>query len=257
MERKKHKRPLNWSIYLLRVLKQVHPGQAISTNAITVVNDMLWDVYNRIMRESENLLIVSKKSTIDARCIQTAVRLTIPGELAKHAVSEGIKSISKRCGCIAREDHTGHVNIPKPVGPKPKIARTSRSTRAGLVFPIGRIERKMRESTRHRVGGNAGGYLAAVLEYLAAEILELAGNAARDSCRKRITPRNVMLAVRNDSELNEMFGNYIIAFAGVFPIISVYFPTKVKSQVDNANNTNTSTVANTTVLLPSFNVPKF
>jgi hypothetical protein len=68
----------------------VHPGQAISTNAITVVNDMLWDVYNRIMRESENLLIVSKKSTIDARCIQTAVRLTIPGELAKHAVSEGI-----------------------------------------------------------------------------------------------------------------------------------------------------------------------
>ena len=50
---------------------------------------MLWDVYNRIIRESENLLIVSKKSTIDARCIQTAVRLTIPGELAKHAVSEG------------------------------------------------------------------------------------------------------------------------------------------------------------------------
>lgn len=70
----------------------MHPGQAISTKAITVVSDMLWDVYNRLMQESENLVTLTKKTTIDARCIQTSVRLILPGELVKGAVAEGINN---------------------------------------------------------------------------------------------------------------------------------------------------------------------
>merc|ERR1712151_476407 len=75
----------------------------------------------------------------------------------------------------------------------------SRSARAGLQFPVGRIARQMRAG-RHaaRIGAGAPVYLAAVLEYLAAEVLELAGNAARDNKRSRIIPRHVQLAVRND-----------------------------------------------------------
>merc|ERR1711991_1188565 len=78
-----------------------------------------------------------------------------------------------------------------------KATGSSRSSRAGLQFPVGRIHRHLREGRyAERVGAGAPVYLAAVLEYLTAEILELAGNAARDNKRTRIIPRHIQLAVR-------------------------------------------------------------
>lgn len=80
----------------------------------------------------------------------------------------------------------------------------SRSARAGLQFPVGRLHRQLRKANyAKRVGAGAPVYLAAVLEYLAAEIMELAGNAARDNKRSRITPRHLLLAIRNDEELSK------------------------------------------------------
>ncbi|KAG8216821.1 H2A histone family, member J [Butyriboletus roseoflavus] len=77
----------------------------------------------------------------------------------------------------------------------------SRSQRAGLQFPVSRIHRMLRKSTLgRRIGSGAPVYLAAVLEYLSAEILELAGNAARDNKKRRINPRHLQLAIRNDEE---------------------------------------------------------
>lgn len=76
---------------------------------------------------------------------------------------------------------------------------TSKSSKAGLQFPVGRIGRLLRQSKyAERVGAGAPVYLAAVLEYLAAEVLELAGNAAKDNKKNRINPRHILLAVRND-----------------------------------------------------------
>ncbi|KAG2136652.1 histone-fold-containing protein [Suillus clintonianus] len=78
---------------------------------------------------------------------------------------------------------------------------TSRSTRAGLQFPVSRIHRMLRRANvSKRIGSGAPVYLAAVLEYLSAEILELAGNAARDNKKRRINPRHLQLAIRNDEE---------------------------------------------------------
>ena len=96
----------------------------------------------------------------------------------------------------------------------------SRSARAGLQFPVGRIARQMRAG-RHaaRIGAGAPVYLAAVLEYLAAEVLELAGNAARDNKRSRIIPRHIQLAVRNDDELARLMRDTTIAAGGVLPNI--------------------------------------
>jgi histone H2A len=104
----------------------------------------------------------------------------------------------------------------------------SRSSRAGLQFPVGRISRFLRRGRyAARVGGGAPVYLSAVLEYLAAEILELAGNAARDNKRTRITPRHIQLAVRNDEELNKLLGGVTIASGGVLPNIhAVLLPKK-------------------------------
>ena len=75
----------------------------------------------------------------------------------------------------------------------------SRSSRAGLQFPVGRIHRMLRKGNyAERVGAGAPVYLAAVMEYLAAEILELAGNAARDNKKTRIIPRHLQLAIRDE-----------------------------------------------------------
>jgi len=108
----------------------------------------------------------------------------------------------------------------------------SRSLRAGLQFPVGRVSRYLRRGRyAARVGGGAPVYLAAVLEYLSAEILELAGNAARDNKRTRITPRHVQLAVRNDEELNKLLGGVTISHGGVLPNIhNVLLPKKKHSK---------------------------
>ncbi|CAH3188748.1 unnamed protein product, partial [Porites evermanni] len=96
----------------------------------------------------------------------------------------------------------------------------SRSSRAGLQFPVGRIHRLLRKGNyAERVGAGAPVYLAAVLEYLSAEILELAGNAARDNKKTRIIPRHLQLAVRNDEELNKLLAGVTIAQGGVLPNI--------------------------------------
>merc|ERR1739848_185125 len=97
----------------------------------------------------------------------------------------------------------------------------SRSARAGLQFPVGRISRFLKTGRyAQRVGSGAPVYLAAVLEYLAAEVLELAGNAAKDNKKTRVVPRHILLAIRNDEELNKLMANTVIAEGGVLPNIN-------------------------------------
>ena len=117
-------------------------------------------------------------------------------------------------------------------GGKAKTKSKSRSSRAGLQFPVGRLHRHLKKgSYGKRVAAGAPVYLAAVLEYLAAEILELAGNAARDNKKTRISPRHLQLAVRNDEELNKLMGGVTIAQGGVLPNIhAVLLPKKTASK---------------------------
>ncbi|KAF7082734.1 hypothetical protein CFC21_086591 [Triticum aestivum] len=104
----------------------------------------------------------------------------------------------------------------------------TRSVKAGLQFPVGRIGRYLKKGRyAQRVGSGAPVYLAAVLEYLAAEVLELAGNAAKDNKKTRIIPRHLLLAVRNDQELGRLLAGVTIAHGGVIPNInSVLLPKK-------------------------------
>ncbi|ODV88798.1 hypothetical protein CANCADRAFT_3442 [Tortispora caseinolytica NRRL Y-17796] len=116
-------------------------------------------------------------------------------------------------------------------GPKDGHTQMSTSARAGLQFPCGRVKRFLKKSASNkmRVGSKAAIYVTAVLEYLTAEVLELAGNAAKDLKVKRIAPRHLQLAIRGDEELDRLI-KATIAFGGVLPHINKNLLLKVEKR---------------------------
>ncbi|XP_069038596.1 histone H2B 1/2 isoform X1 [Lepisosteus oculatus] len=94
-KKRRKTRKESYAIYVYKVLKQVHPDTGISSKAMGIMNSFVSDIFERIAGEASRLAHYNKRSTITSREIQTAVRLLLPGELAKHAVSEGTKAVTK------------------------------------------------------------------------------------------------------------------------------------------------------------------
>ena len=93
-KKKKRRRKESYSIYIYKVLKQVHPDTGISSKAMSIMNSFINDIFEKIATEAAKLARYNKKPTVTSREIQTSVRLILPGELAKHAVSEGTKAVT-------------------------------------------------------------------------------------------------------------------------------------------------------------------
>jgi histone H2B len=93
--KRKKTRKETYSTYIYKVLKQVHPDTGISNKAMSIMNSFVNDIFERIAGEASKLAAYNKRSTISSREVQTSVRLILPGELAKHAVSEGTKAVTK------------------------------------------------------------------------------------------------------------------------------------------------------------------
>lgn len=94
-QKRRIRRKESYSTYIYKVLKQVHPDVGVSSKAMNIMNSFVNDLFERIAGEASRLAHQNKRSTISSREIQTSVRLLLPGELAKHAVSEGTKAVTK------------------------------------------------------------------------------------------------------------------------------------------------------------------
>ena len=200
--RSKKSKAGKFDIYISKVLKQVHPDCSLSANIKSQINYFLNLLAVKIIEQAVSML--SGKKTITSREIQSAVRIILPGQLARYAISEGTKSVTKYISA----DGLG----------KKKI---DRSAKAGLAFSVSRVENIIRDNTNTRVGEGAPVYLAAVLEYITAELLELAGNAARDNRKTTIQPRYLMMAIENDEELKKLIQtvDFDVLGGGVIPSI--------------------------------------
>lgn len=202
-EKKTKKHSKEFYIYIYRVLKQVHPDTGFTKIAITQINKILSILAEEFARVAQSAVTRANKHTCTSRDVQYAARTILPGEVAKHAVSEGTKAVTKY-------NNANGFN-------------KSRSARAGLQFPVALAEKYLRSkgASTIRIGAGAPVYLAAILEYLCAEVLELAGNCARDNKRVNIAIRHVYLAVAQDEELNILFEHFKIMLdkGGVLPNI--------------------------------------
>jgi histone H2A len=153
---------------------------------------------------------------LGSRDVQTAVRTVLPGELAKHAVSEGTKAVTKMSSSSTREKGG-------------KSSSCSLSQAAGLQFPVAVVGDLVAARTGVVITPGAAAYLAAVLEYLSAEMLELGGNAARDNGKKYISPRHFQLAVSHDEELDKLLGGVLLCDGGVVPNIHAVLLTDLEA----------------------------
>ena len=211
---------LNFTIYTYKVLKQVHPDTGITSGANTQMNVIINAIGENLSEKAVFLATKAKRKTISTKDIQSAVRLVLPDYLSKYAVSEGTKAVTKYLDLEIQGLRRGK--------------RGKRSARAGLQFPVSRVEKFVRAAANKgsldssckkggclRVTDTTGVYLAGAIEYLVAEILELSGNAARDNKKARITSRHLFLGIANDEELNKMMEtlNIFIPNAGVLPHI--------------------------------------
>jgi len=200
------------------------------------MDDFAKDLMRQIVEEAANVASLSKRKTITSREIQTAVRLCLPGELSKHAVSEGTKAVTKFYSFNHPVPSPQPSFAPGLAGRKKPAARQIRAismtARAGLTFPIAKVSRMIKAIWKSSVGKGAPVYLAAVMEYMTAEVLELSGNASRDNKRVRIIPRHIMLAVRNDEDLNKFCSTVLIRAGGVLPNIHCCLLPRIEDRND-------------------------
>jgi len=198
--------------YIYKVLRQVHPDTGMTASGFSEIQGMLYCALNKIACKCSRLTKLSKLKTVTANAVLTATKMSLPGELAKHALSEGNRAVTKY-----NQSAQGDKNN-----------RQTKTSRAGLQFSVARMKTYIRENCcSSRVSIQAAVFLTAVMEYLAAEIMELAGNVARKYKRVRINARHITLAVGNDEELDKLFVNYH-GSGGVVPGIHAVLKKKKK-----------------------------
>ncbi|AEA07236.1 histone H2B/H2A fusion protein [Lausannevirus] len=208
VSRKKPSKDVNFQVGIRRVLAQVHPDQSIKGEALRQLDSIAVYLGKKIAHDAA-VIVGTESKTINGRAVLLATRALFDGELAKHAHALAGKAVTHYEAAGDKGD--------------------SRSAKAHLQLSVSRAERLIREhgGCGYRVSATAGVVLAAALEYIIAEIIELAGNASRDSKKVRISIKHVQLAVQNDADLFRLLGKGVFSAGGVL-LVGVPAPPRAR-----------------------------
>ena len=204
----KKKRQHFFETYILKVMKQISDNSSITSNAKQQINSLLCILTKYISNKVINLIMISKKKTVSEKEIANALKIILSGELLNNSVSEGEKACSNFKNY--KEDNIGKGILYK-------------QNKAGIIFPPALIEKFLRQFgyVKVMISTTAPVYLAAVLEYITFEILDLSNNYCKDNKRARINIRDVELSIRTDVELDNLCSklNINLLGGGVIPFI--------------------------------------
>ncbi|KAN0032877.1 hypothetical protein ACTFIV_006809 [Dictyostelium citrinum] len=196
-------------LYIKKLIKQIDTAGKIQVKSVQILTSLIRDTTVRIMNEAFHLLQIQNKRTLNARDVQTSVRLCTFGEISKHAVSEGVARVSK--------SHFSPLTPPTPTQTTPSSPHNRQ------VIPSSYLKAKVKQMNyNYRISKNSMLYLSAVIEYLICELLELSLNNAKINKRTLIQPRDIYLAISNDEELDKMYGDAIIPGGGTKPSFNFY-----------------------------------
>ncbi|KYO39888.1 hypothetical protein Y1Q_0006752 [Alligator mississippiensis] len=210
-KKRRKSRKESYSIYVYKVLKQVHPDTGISSKAMGIMNSFVNDIFERIAGEASRLAHYNKRSTITSREIQTAVRLLLPGELAKHAVSEGTKAVTKytssklpggRCFWLGRHGK-GWVCLGGKGGAK-RHRKVLRDNIRGFTKPA--IRRLARRGGVKSISGLIYEETRGVLKVFLENVIRDAVTYTEHAKRKTVTAMDVVYALKRQGRTLYGFG---------------------------------------------------
>lgn len=191
----------DYKIYIQRILKSSHPNTGLSGGALDSLSEIVHSITRRLANNVNVLLSVSDKATLSAREASAAVKLTVPIGLSKGATAAGERAVSSYTRSVTEDANSG--------------VKTSVTQRAGILVSVSRVGRLLRTaSVSKRQGPSAAIFIAAVLEYLLKEILDVAARLSIELKKVRITNRNILLAVRTNSDLNSLLPEHSTVLAG-------------------------------------------
>ncbi|XP_058840395.1 histone H2B-like, partial [Topomyia yanbarensis] len=203
--KRKQRRKESYAIYIYKVLKQVHPDTGVSSKAMSIMNSFVNDIFERIANEASRLAHYNRRSTITSREVQTAVRLLLPGELAKHAVSEGTKAVTKKkkiekqtaSGKAVKKSGGGggkaQKNIATKAGGGEKKKRKQRRKESYAIY-IYKVLKQVHPDTG--VSSKAMSIMNSFVNDIFERIANEASRLAHYNRRSTITSREVQTAVR-------------------------------------------------------------
>ncbi|KAL1396945.1 hypothetical protein pipiens_010136 [Culex pipiens pipiens] len=206
--KRKTKRKESYAIYIYKVLKQVHPDTGISSKAMSIMNSFVNDIFERIAAEASRLAQYNKRSTITSREIQTGVRLLLPGELAKHAVSEGTKAVTKYTSSnpTNKKKMTGRGKGGKGLGKggAKRHRKVLRDNIQGITKPA--IRRLARRGGVKRISGLIYEETRGVLKVFLENVIRDAVTYTEHAKRKTVTAMDVVYALKRQGRTLYGFG---------------------------------------------------
>ncbi len=212
----RHRRKYNFHLYIHKVLKALDQGFKISKNAMEISDSCVEDLCHRIISQAAELVKINGRKTFTEKSMYTATRMVIgDSPLCNAAVVEGVAAVKRYDEAEEAQSTSGG-------------KRQRKSEKAGLIFPVSRVHKKLKEAdfAVPRSSRYAAVFLAAVLEYMITEVLDLSIRSAALKKKTRISPTDIRVSIKNDAALDKLFKDAIIPGSATTPHVNSAPPKK-------------------------------